>query len=106
MTPNAASEWHEEMLVAMSEAIAHGVALGLPSRYDSRANAESAFERWIHPYQINRRLGGIMTLTEIISMARSIARTMRNGLQRACHYLKSLNLPAEFACWALRGALA
>ncbi len=47
-----------------------------------------------------------MTLTDIIALARQIARTMRNGLQRACHYLKSLNLPAEFACWALRGALA
>ncbi len=46
-----------------------------------------------------------MTLTEIISMARSMAKTLRNGLQRACSYLKSLNLPAEFACWALRGAI-
>ncbi len=43
-----------------------------------------------------------MTLTEIISMARSIARTLRNGLQRAAHYLRSLGLPLEFSLWALR----
>ena len=46
-----------------------------------------------------------MSISEIVSMARSIARTLRNGLQRACRYLQSLNLPAEFACWALRGAV-
>jgi len=44
-----------------------------------------------------------MTLAQIIALARQMARTMRNGLARACHYLQSLNLPAEFACWALRG---
>jgi len=45
-----------------------------------------------------------MTISQIIELARQMVRTMRNGLTRACHYLKSLNLPAEFACWALRGA--
>lgn len=44
-----------------------------------------------------------MTLTQIIALAREMVRTMRDGLVRACHYLRSLNLPAEFACWALRG---
>ena len=44
-----------------------------------------------------------MTITEIIDLARQIARTMSNGIARACHYLRSLNLPPEFACWALRG---
>ena len=44
-----------------------------------------------------------MTLTQIIALAREMVRTMRDGLARACHYLRSLNLPAEFACWALRG---
>jgi hypothetical protein len=44
-----------------------------------------------------------MTITEIIALARSIARTMRDGIARACRYLQSLKLPAEFAAWALRG---
>jgi hypothetical protein len=44
-----------------------------------------------------------MTITEIISLARRIARECVNGLKRACSYLRSLNLPVEFACWALRG---
>lgn len=44
-----------------------------------------------------------MTITEIIALARRMVRELRDGLRHACHYLKSLNLPAEFACWALRG---
>jgi hypothetical protein len=44
-----------------------------------------------------------MTINEIISLARRIARECVNGLTRACHYLKSLNLPVEFAAWCLRG---
>jgi len=44
-----------------------------------------------------------MTIAEIVSLAREMARTLRNGIKRACHYLQSLRLPAEFACWALRG---
>jgi hypothetical protein len=44
-----------------------------------------------------------MTISEIIALAREMMRTMRDGLKRACHYLKSLGLPPEFACWALRG---
>jgi hypothetical protein len=46
-----------------------------------------------------------MTISEIIALAREMMRTMRDGLKRACHYLKSLGLPAEFAAWALRGAV-
>jgi hypothetical protein len=45
-----------------------------------------------------------MTIIEIIELARNMVREMRDGLVRACRYLKSLNLPAEFAAWALRGA--
>jgi hypothetical protein len=44
-----------------------------------------------------------MTITEIISLARAMVRQCVNGLKRAAHYLRSLNLPVEFACWALRG---
>jgi hypothetical protein len=44
-----------------------------------------------------------MSIAEIIALARRIARECTNGLTRACHYLKSLNLPVEFACWALLG---
>lgn len=45
-----------------------------------------------------------MTLSEIIDMARKIRDTLKDGLRRACHYLQSLKLPAEFAVWALLGA--
>jgi hypothetical protein len=44
-----------------------------------------------------------MTIREIVELAREMMRTMRDGLRRACHYLQSLNLPAEFAAWALLG---
>jgi hypothetical protein len=44
-----------------------------------------------------------MSIREIVELARKIARECVNGFTRACHYLKSLNLPVEFACWALRG---
>jgi hypothetical protein len=44
-----------------------------------------------------------MSIVEIITLARSIARTMRDGIAKACRYLRSLNFPVEFACWALRG---
>jgi hypothetical protein len=44
-----------------------------------------------------------MSISEIITLARRIARECVNGLTRAAHYLRSLNLPVEFACWALRG---
>jgi hypothetical protein len=44
-----------------------------------------------------------MSIAEIIALARRIARECVNGLTRAAHYLRSLNLPVEFACWALRG---
>jgi hypothetical protein len=42
-----------------------------------------------------------MTLAQIVTLARSMMATLRNGLRRACHYLASLGLPAEFASWAL-----
>jgi hypothetical protein len=45
-----------------------------------------------------------MTLVQIIELARRMVRELRDGLARACHFLKSLNWPAEFAAWALRGA--
>lgn len=45
-----------------------------------------------------------MTILEIVELARRIFRTFGDGLKRACRYLQSLGLPAEFACWALRGA--
>jgi hypothetical protein len=44
-----------------------------------------------------------MSIREIVELARRIARECRDGIARACSYLKSLNLPVEFACWALRG---
>jgi hypothetical protein len=44
-----------------------------------------------------------MTILEIISLARLIARECVNGLTRAAHYLRSLNLPVEFAVWCLLG---
>lgn len=44
-----------------------------------------------------------MTLSEIIQMARQIRDTMRDGLRRASHYLRSLGLDFEFARWALLG---
>jgi hypothetical protein len=44
-----------------------------------------------------------MSITEIISLARRIARECVNGLKRAAHYLRALNLPIEMARWALLG---
>jgi hypothetical protein len=44
-----------------------------------------------------------MTLSQIVQLARSMMAELRNGLQRACRYLQSLNFPPEFAVWALRG---
>jgi len=44
-----------------------------------------------------------MTLYQIVTLARSMMATLRNGIARACHYLASLGLPAEFASWALLG---
>ena len=42
-----------------------------------------------------------MTILEIVSLARRMMLELRNGLAKAAHYLKSLNLSPEFACWAL-----
>lgn len=44
-----------------------------------------------------------MSIREIVELARRMAVTMRNGFERACRYLLSLQLPSEFVCWALRG---
>ena len=44
-----------------------------------------------------------MTIREIVEMARRMMAELRNGLRRACRYLESLGLPAEFASWALLG---
>jgi hypothetical protein len=44
-----------------------------------------------------------MTIVQIIELARRMARELRDGFKRAIRYLQSLNLPAEFTCWALRG---
>lgn len=44
-----------------------------------------------------------MSIREIVELARRMAVTMRHGFERACRYLLSLRLPAEFVCWALRG---
>jgi hypothetical protein len=45
-----------------------------------------------------------MTLDQIILLARRMVRELKDGLRRACRYLQSLDLPAEFAAWALRAA--
>ena len=42
-----------------------------------------------------------MTIVQIIELARRMVRELRDGLRRACRYLASLGLPAEFAAWAL-----
>lgn len=42
-----------------------------------------------------------MTIAQIIELARRMRDTLRDGLKRACRYLQSLKLPAEFAVWAL-----
>ena len=42
-----------------------------------------------------------MTILQIIELARRMVRELRDGLRRACRYLKGLGLPAEFAAWAL-----
>jgi hypothetical protein len=42
-----------------------------------------------------------MSLIEIIALARRMVRELKDGLRRACSYLKGLGLPAEFAAWAL-----
>jgi len=44
-----------------------------------------------------------MTIAQIVSLARSMMATLRNGCTRAIHYLRSLGLQTEFIRWALLG---
>jgi hypothetical protein len=44
-----------------------------------------------------------MTLAQIVSLARSMMTTLRNGCTRAIHYLRSLGLQTEFIRWVLLG---
>lgn len=45
-----------------------------------------------------------MTSFEIVQLARKIAATVRDGLRRAFHYLRSLGFSAREQCEALAGA--
>lgn len=44
-----------------------------------------------------------MTLAQILSLARQIRDTLRDGLNRAFRYLRALRIRAEVQCWALLG---
>jgi hypothetical protein len=44
-----------------------------------------------------------MTLAQIVTLARSMMATLRNGCMRAIHYLRQLGHADEFIRWALLG---
>jgi len=44
-----------------------------------------------------------MTLAQIVTLARSMMTSLRNGCTRAIHYLRSLGHGTEFIRWALLG---
>jgi hypothetical protein len=45
-----------------------------------------------------------MTRDQIFELARRMVRELRDGLSRACHYLKSLGVSVAEACYVLLGA--
>ena len=47
-----------------------------------------------------------MTRNEIILLARAMVRTLRNGVMRAAHYLRSVGMELESALRAIFGDLA